>query len=74
MPDINNLPQYVRVQQLIGTGPYKGQRPIFAVTKQTIGNWIKTGRLPQPIRVGRSIFWRAEDIREALARMEQGGL
>jgi hypothetical protein len=70
----DNLPQYVRVQQLIGTGPYKGERPIFAVTKQTIGNWIKSGKLPQPLRIGRSIMWRAEDIRAVLARLEQGEL
>jgi predicted site-specific integrase-resolvase len=67
---MENLPQYVRVSQLLGTGPYKGQRPIFAVTRQTIGNWYKTGILPPPIRAGRSIMWRAEDIRAALARLE----
>ena len=71
---MENLPQYVRVQQLIGTGPYKGERPIFAVTKQTIGNWIKAGKLPQPLRIGRSIMWRAEDIRAALERLEAGKL
>jgi hypothetical protein len=72
MTELETLPQYVRVSQLIGTGPYTGQRPIVAVTRQTICNWIKTGHLPQPIRVGRSIMWRAEDIRAALKRLEQG--
>ncbi len=70
MNDIDSLPQYVRVSQLLGTGPYRGQRPIFGVTRQTIGNWYRTGILPEPIRAGRSIMWRADDIREALKRLE----
>lgn len=68
---MDNLPQYVRVSQLVGTGPYKGQRPIVGVTRQTIYNWMKQGLWPQPIRVGRSLMWRADDIRAALERLEQ---
>jgi hypothetical protein len=66
-----NLPQYVRVSQLCGIGPYKGQRPIFAVTKQAISLWIKRGVLPEPIRTGRHIMWKAEDIRAAIKRIEE---
>lgn len=72
MTELESLPEYVRISQLVATGPYKDQRPIIGVTKQTIINWVKRGIFPQPIRVGRSLMWRSADIRAALARLEQG--
>ena len=64
------LPQYIRVSQLIGTGPHRGERALISVTRQCIYQWIKAGHLPEPIRVGRSIFWRADVILPAIKRLE----
>jgi len=68
---MNDLPQYVRVSQLIGTGPYKGQKPIFAVSKQAITQWIQRGVLPEPIRAGRSMMWKSEDIKAAITHIQE---
>lgn len=36
------------------------------VSRRTISRWVAKGDLPQPVRIGRSRFWRVEDVHEAL--------
>jgi excisionase family DNA binding protein len=36
------------------------------VSRRTISRWVAAGALPLPIRIGRSRFWRVEDVHEAL--------
>jgi excisionase family DNA binding protein len=38
---------------------------IFGRSKRTIRNWIRAGHL-HPVRVGRSVFFRANDIHALL--------
>jgi excisionase family DNA binding protein len=45
---------------------------LFHVSGQTIGLWIKAGKLPQPTRVGHKRLWRAADIDALFARAREG--
>jgi predicted DNA-binding transcriptional regulator AlpA len=36
------------------------------VSRRTVSRWCAKGDLPQPVRIGRSRFWRVEDVHEAL--------
>jgi predicted DNA-binding transcriptional regulator AlpA len=35
---------------------------LYGKPRGTIYNWIKKGALPPPIKMGRSLYWRAEEI------------
>ena len=47
----------------------------FGVTRQTVYNWIKSGLLPEPIKLGRLSRWRLVDIEQRLEKLkgEQNG-
>lgn len=52
---------FVRLKQIIGPG-----RPI-PVSKSTWWQGVRTGRYPQPVKLGKRITaWRAEDIRKLI--------
>jgi len=39
------------------------------ITKNTLYNWIRAGKMPPPIKHGRSSLWHERDVREAIARI-----
>ena len=54
MSDIQQFPKYIRLPPVL---------EIIPVSKSTWWAGIKSGRFPQPIRLGRGItMWRKEDI------------
>ncbi len=66
--DINQiiLPQegFVRLPQVLAVIP---------VSKTNFWNGIKTGKYPQPVKIGaRTTAWRVEDIRELIAKINSG--
>ncbi|MDD3760807.1 MAG: AlpA family phage regulatory protein [Acidithiobacillus sp.] len=66
---MNQLPQtgFLRLPQIIGD-PAKGIPPIIPVKKSTWWQGVKTGRFPQPVKLGpRVTAWRVEDIRALIA-------
>jgi len=71
----SRLPEtgYLRLWQIVGK-PATESAPaipaIFPVCKSTWWQGVKTGRYPQPVKLGERISaWRVEDIR---ALIEQG--
>jgi excisionase family DNA binding protein len=36
------------------------------VTRETIQNWCKEGRLPKPVRLSRRLYFKAKDIEKLL--------
>ena len=64
-------PRYFCLNELTGTGPFAGHAPIIAVSRQTIHDWVKQGRWPKPLKMNRTTRWPVEQVREALARMQQ---
>ena len=46
----------------------------LGASPRTIRRWIQHGRLPTPQRLGRSAFWSADSIREALLGQKGGTL
>ena len=51
---------------------------LLGVNKRTVWSWHSSGRIPQPVRIGGTTRWRAEEIRQwvdagcpARARWEQ---
>jgi predicted DNA-binding transcriptional regulator AlpA len=42
---------------------------LFQVTTETIGEWMRRGLLPSPVRIGRKVFWR----HEVIAALLEGG-
>ncbi|HRP25114.1 MAG TPA: AlpA family phage regulatory protein [Promineifilum sp.] len=66
---MNQLPEtgFLRLPQIIGD-PAKGLPPIIPVKKSTWWQGVKTGRFPQPVKLGpRVTAWRVEDIRALIA-------
>jgi predicted DNA-binding transcriptional regulator AlpA len=62
------LPQtgFLRLNQILGSSKY-GLSPLIPVGKSTWWAGIKTGRFPQPIKLGpRTTAWRVEDIRKLI--------
>lgn len=61
------LPQtgFLRLNQIVGNPKANPPIPaIIPVSKSTWWNGVKTGRFPQPIKLGeRTTAWRVEDIR-----------
>ncbi len=63
MAQSNSIPEtgFLRLKQILGP---KGPIP---VSKSTWWVGVKSGRYPQPIKLGRRITaWRAEDIRKLI--------
>lgn len=62
---------YLRLSQIIGNPKADPpQQPIIPVGKSTWWEGVKTGRFPQPIKLGpRITVWRVEDIRALIEQM-----
>jgi hypothetical protein len=66
---MNTLPAtgFVRLSQILGD-PEKGIPPIIPVKKSCWWQGVKSGRFPQPVKLGpRVTAWRVEDIRALIA-------
>lgn len=66
---MNQLPEtgFLRLPQIIGDAE-KGFPPLIPVKKSTWWAGVKTGRFPQPVKLGpRVTAWRVEDIRALIA-------
>jgi len=67
-----HLPEtgFVRLPQIIGDS--KAQPPVPAVVPVCKSTWwagVKSGRYPQPVKLGpRTTAWRVEDIRELVQK------
>ena len=62
---MNQLPEtgFLRLSQIIGN-PAKGIPPLIPVKKSTWWAGVKSGRFPQPVKLGpRVTAWRVEDLR-----------
>ena len=65
---------YVRLTQIVGD-PRSDPTipPIIPVSKSTWWAGVKTGRFPQPIKLGpMTTVWRVEDIRTLIDNFSQG--
>ncbi len=66
---MNQLPEtgFLRLSQIIGN-PAKGIPPLIPVKKSTWWAGVKSGRYPQPVKLGpRVTAWRVEDLRTFIA-------
>jgi predicted DNA-binding transcriptional regulator AlpA len=46
----------------------------FGVTRQTIGAWVRCGKLPSPLKISRrTVRWTRDSIEQALRRLAGGG-
>jgi prophage regulatory protein len=61
---------FLRLKQIIGdrkaNPPIAGPIPVSVTTGY---EGIKTGRFPKPVKHGASAFWRVDDIRSCIDRM-----
>ena len=66
IPDIG----FLRLTQIIGDKKSNPQIPaVIPVCKSTWWAGIKTGRFPQPVKLGpRTTAWRVEDIRNLIEK------
>lgn len=71
---MNGLPPagYVRLAQIVGkpaTNDDPGIPAIYPVSKSTWWAGVRSGRFPQPVKLGERITaWRVEDIRALIER------
>ena len=66
---MNQLPEtgFLRLSQIIGNSA-KGIPPLIPVKKSTWWAGVKSGRYPQPVKLGpRVTAWRVEDLRTFIA-------
>jgi len=64
------LPQtgFLRLDQILGN-PKFGLSPLIPVGKSTWWAGVKTGRFPQPVKLGpRTTAWRIEDIMQLIEK------
>jgi excisionase family DNA binding protein len=40
---------------------------LLHVDPQTVSRWLREGKLPQPLRIGRQMLWRRESLDRFLA-------
>lgn len=73
---MNNLPEsgFLRLLQIIGNlDAEPPMTPIIPVSRSTWLKGVRTGRFPQPVKLGpRTTAWRAEDIRALIAQLKGG--
>ena len=56
------MAQLLRLTQIIGD-KQKGIEPLIPIGRSSWWNGVKTGRFPQPIKLGnRTTLWRKSDI------------
>lgn len=64
---------YLRLTQILGkpaTEKDPGISPLFPVSRSTWWAGVKTGRYPQPVKLGlRITAWRVEDIRALIEQV-----
>lgn len=70
---MNQLPEigFLKLKQIIGDPSSNPPIPaLIPVKKSCWWNGVKTGRFPQPVKIGdgRGTFWRVEDIRDLIER------
>ncbi len=60
----------VRLHQIIGN-PKKGIPGVIPVSRATWYEWVRRGRVPQPIKLGpNTSAWRAEDVWRLIEQLE----
>ena len=59
-----------RLTDIIGD-QQKGIEPIIPVCRSTLYNWVKKGKFPEPVKIGRVSVWRSEDIERFI---QEGGV
>jgi len=67
---MHSLPEtgFLRLPQIIGNPKAEPPiPPIIPVKKSCWWDGVKTGRFPQPVKLGRCTMWRVEDIRTLIA-------
>ncbi len=69
----HQLPEtgYLRIFQVIGNPKASPPVPaIIPVSRSTFLNWVKSGKAPQPVKLGeRTTAWRVEDIRALVEKL-----
>lgn len=72
MQSYTTLPEigYLRLSQIVGNPKANPPTPaIIPVSKSTWWAGVKSGRYPQPVKLGpRTTAWRVEDIRALVAQ------
>lgn len=78
MPNIPATPQhqiqeltYYRLYQLIGD-PERGIPPLIPMGRTTFLNRCADGTFPKPVKFGRSVFWKASDVKIIQAKIQGG--
>ena len=50
-------------------GLARGRQVQYAlgISRGTLYNWVNSGKFPKPVKIGTMVFWRVEDVRQAIA-------
>ena len=72
----SSLPEtgFVRLPDIIGNAKADPPiKPVYPVSRSTWWEGVRTGRYPQPVKLGpRITAWRVEDIRALIERHSRG--
>jgi prophage regulatory protein len=72
MANAVSLPEtgFLRLSQILGS-PSTNTPPIIPVSKSTWWAGVKSGRFPQPVKLGpMTTAWRVEDIRSLISNVD----
>ena len=77
MSSIKNMPEtgFAKIKQIIGDQKaIPPIAPIIPVSKSTWWEGVRSGRFPEPVKIGlNSTAWKWSDIRDLCARLEGEG-
>jgi predicted DNA-binding transcriptional regulator AlpA len=71
----HNVPTegFVRISQLLAFGSRAGSTPILPITRPTLYTWIRTGKIPKPMKIGGMVCWPAPQLRAWLQELAAQG-
>ncbi|RIA45409.1 helix-turn-helix transcriptional regulator [Dichotomicrobium thermohalophilum] len=63
---------FLRIKHIIGDDTANPPiPPIIPVSRSGWWAGVKSGRFPQPVKIGRATVWRAEDIRALIEQINK---
>ena len=65
LPSILHETAYLRIWQIVGDRR-RGIEGLLPISRTVFFEKVKSGEFPKPIKIGRSSFWKTEDIKNLI--------
>lgn len=65
--DLNTTAEVITTQEMPLLLTIPEAAAMLRVKERTWRTWLASGRIPEPIRIGRKVFWRPDDLKAWVA-------